>query len=300
MTEAAIPFALVVVALVLYCAGRLRVPAGSARAREELSWREPAFVIAMLVLLFALEPPLDTAADTRLSAHMLQHVLLTAVVSPLLVLGAPWMQIWRGLPLALRRPLARWAVRSRTARGAGSGLRTLTRPLPAWLLFNVDFLGWHLPWLYELALRHQPVHDLEHASFLLFGVIFWMQVFDSPPLRRSLRGFGQIVYVVTAAMAGWVLALVLTVAVNPIYPSYAAVLGRRNAISDQQLAGGIMWIPAMIPFAAALFYFIWRWLAEQEADQAIADAAPGGGGSPVPPPAPQRHRPPRRRDVTRV
>jgi cytochrome c oxidase assembly factor CtaG len=172
--------------------------------------------------------------------------------------------------------------------------------VPAWLLFNVDFLGWHLPRLYELALRHQPVHDLEHASFVLFGVIFWMQVFDSPPLRRSLRGFAQIVYVVTAAMAGWVLALVLTVAVDPIYPSYAAVAGRRTALADQQLAGGIMWIPAMIPFAAALFYFIWRWLAEQELEQAIADAPDGGGGAPVPRPAPPTRRPPRPRDVTHV
>src|SRR5438552_3104089 len=105
-----VPAGLLICLAALYALGSLR--AGGGRRRREGWWREQAFLGGLLALAIATEPPLDRLADRLFWAHMAQHFLLQLVAPPLLVLGAPWLRIWRVVPLAPRRRLSRWLARS--------------------------------------------------------------------------------------------------------------------------------------------------------------------------------------------
>ena len=247
----------------LYALG-LRRRLASGRRRPELVRRAVLFVSALVLLDVFLSPAFDRYAAESLGAHMLQHVVLMTVVPPLVVLAAPWLTIWRALPLDTRRSLARGALRlpSPVRRGA----RCLVAPVVAWLLINADLGLWHVPWLYDLTLRNSVVHDLEHASFLVLGTLFWIPILDSPPLHARLGQLQRAAYAAGGAATGWILALVLAFAATPLYPAYAALhhrLGGLSALGDQQLAAGVMLGIGSIPFTIAVFVFVYRWLDDE-------------------------------------
>lgn len=248
-----LPLILVAVTVLLYARGARRM-------RRMEGWRVGAFAAALVSLVLALEPPLDSQVGRHLWAHMTQHVLLMAVVAPLVVLGAPWMQIWRGLPLDLRRPIARTVLGSRWWAPVRGLCRLLARPTMAFALFNADIGLWHVPRMYDLTLHNQGIHDLEHVSFLLLGVLFWAQVADSPPFHARLDLPQRVGFIVLGAAASWVLAVVLALARTPIYPAYARGRGGLNPLADQQLAAGVMWGLGSIPFAIGIFVLLYRWL----------------------------------------
>jgi len=148
------------------------------------------------------------------------------------------------------------------------GLRGLVAPVPAFLLITVDLAIWHVPWLYDLTLRSGIAHYFEHATFLLFGILFWIPVLESPPLRPRLTDVNAVGYVIAGAVTGWVLAIVLALAPAPLYPSYAALHHRvfgLSALGDQQLAAGVMLGIGSIPFTIAVFVYLYRWLDEGRA-----------------------------------
>jgi putative membrane protein len=265
------PLVYAVLAAVLHARGtgrQLRVT--SAARIGSLKWRAAAFYAALATLVAALDSPIDDLATRLFWVHMAQHVMLMMVAAPLLVLAAPWIPIWRGLPVRHRRRLALWYLRSRGWRAARGAGRRMTAPLAAWILFDVDLCAWHVPALYELTLRSQALHDLEHASFLLLGVVFWLGVIDSPPLHARLDPVRGIAYIVLGATVAWALAVVLAFAPAPLYSTYAKLHARPGgltALADQQLAAGIMWGPGSIPYAVFVFIALYRWLApEGDAD----------------------------------
>jgi cytochrome c oxidase assembly factor CtaG len=262
------PFVLALIAAVLYARGarRQRSIATPAR-RPSLRWRELAFWVALVTLVAALDSSIDDLADRLFWVHMLQHVLLMMVVAPLLALAAPWTPIWRGLSLRVRRPLAS-AVVARPAVRAGA---RAVGPWAIFVLFNLDLWAWHLPALYGLTLRQQAVHDLQHVSFLLLGVLFWAQVIESPPLRMRLDQTQRLVYVLLGATLSWLLALVLAFWPTALYAGYSELASRPGGISalgDQQLAAGIMLGPGSIPYAVFVFLALYRWLAPEPAAEA--------------------------------
>jgi putative membrane protein len=251
------------VVAVTYALGARRRRLLLGRPRPYERWRTAAFAVALALTLVVLVSPFDRLADKSLAAHMLQHVVLMSFVPPLLVLAAPWLTIWRGLPLPLRRPLARGVMALPAL--VRRGLRGLIAPWPAWLLINVDMAVWHVPGLYDLTLRSLPVHYLEHATFLAFGILFWIPVLDSPPLHARLDELRCALYVTAGASTGWLLALVLAFAPRPLYPAYAALphrLAGLSALGDQQLAAGVMIGIGSIPFTLAVFVYLYRWLDE--------------------------------------
>jgi putative membrane protein len=238
-----------------------------ARNRLELVGRAPqrrrtaAFVASLVLTEAVLCPPVDRLADRSLALHMLQHVVLMSFVPLLVVLAAPWLVVWRGLPLELRRTLARGVMRLPAL--VRRGLRGCAAPWPAWLLINVDLALWHVPWLYDRTLQDGALHDLEHASFLLLGILFWLPVVDSPPLHARLDDLRGALYVTAGAATGWILALVLAFAAKPLYPAYAALAHRAGGVSalgDQQLAAGVMIGIGAIPYSIAIFVLLYRWL----------------------------------------
>lgn len=245
------------------CAGLLYLLGGRGLpARPGDGWRTASFLAGLLAIVAALGTPLDGLADELFWAHMTQHVLLIGVAPPLLALARPWNRMWRGFPLAFRRAVAgglagrRRAPLRRAATFAGGALAS-------WLIFNLDFCLWHLPPLYDAALRSPPLHALEHLAFCATALLFWTRVVPAPPWRSSLSELGKLAYLGSAMVVGWVLAIVLALATSPLYSVYAAEASRPGGISaftDQQLAAGVMWVPGSISYTVAIVVIAYRWL----------------------------------------
>ncbi len=257
------PLVLVIDLAILYWLGDRRtvVPA---RARRERRWQRACFYAALAVLAIALSSPLEILSEQLFWAHMVQHVLLLVVAPPLVVLGRPWIRLWRSLPLDLRRWLARGIGQGRRTRWLRAASRALGSPQVAFVAFTGVLLAWHVPALFDATLRSSPLHALEHTLFFATAVMFWKQVIDSPPLHARLASVQRVAYLVGAMVASWVLAIVLALAPHPLYSVYAHEAGRPGGISaltDQQIAAGIMWVPGSITFVIVIFVYIHRWLA---------------------------------------
>src|SRR5262249_42259090 len=141
--------------------------------------RAGAFLAGLAALVIAACSPLDPLGHRLLQAHMVQHLLLMVVAPPLLWLGAPIAPLLMGLPRPTRR---------RVAGGLASGpVRALTRALAdsrvSWALFAAAFWAWHVPALYDMALREDAWHHVEHACFLLTALVFWRPIILPWPAR---------------------------------------------------------------------------------------------------------------------
>jgi putative membrane protein len=261
-----IPFAIAAVSAYLYTLGGRRASLRSVSAARRRSWerlgRACCFYAGLAVLVVALEPPVDDLSQRFFFVHMLQHLLLMMVAAPLVVLGAPWSRSWRPLPLGVRRPVARTVALSRPFRPLRAAAHWMGSPVPAFVLFTGDLAAWHVPQAYDLTLTDPAVHYAEHVSFLVLGILFWAQIVDSPPLRSRLDYPGRVAFAVLGGATSWVLAVVLALAPHPLYayPGH----GHLSALTDQQLAGGMMWGPGSIPLAVYVFYGLYRWLGDEE------------------------------------
>jgi putative membrane protein len=239
---------------------------GVRHRRTGVPCRAACFGAGLIVIVAALDSPLERLADDFFWAHMLQHVLLMMVAAPLIVLGAPWMPFWRPLPLAWRRRIARALVKSPSLAWLRSVALLVATPWCAWVLFDVDLGLWHVPALYDLTLRNTAVHYAEHASFVFLGLLFWSHVVESPPFHSRLSHFGRVIYTTAGSAASWLLALVLALATTPLYPAQeTGHHGGISALADQQLAAGVMLGPGSIPYAIAIFYWLYVWLGGESA-----------------------------------
>jgi cytochrome c oxidase assembly factor CtaG len=230
-----------------------------------------SFSASMLTIVIALDSPIDYHADQLFWVHMLQHVLLLTVAPPLLVLGKPWPRMWRALPLKPRTKIARGlALSPRMAL-----VRALARPVPAWILFSATLIGWHIPAAYNTTLTSGAVHALEHAMFFFTGVLFWARVIDLGPLRPRMVWLVRIAYVVGAMVVGWLLAITLTIWPHPVYGYYAALATRPGGISaltDQQIAAGVMWVPGSIAYVITFIIGFYRWLEPDRSRSPVSTA----------------------------
>lgn len=234
------------------------------RTRAHPGWREASFFAGLAAIVVALDSPIDHYAAQLFWVHMAQHILLLTVAPPLILLGRPWPRMWLALRLATRATVGRTIVRARWL----APLRALAHPLPAWLLFNAALVAWHLPAAYDATLRSTTIHDCEHALFFFAGLLFWAQVIDPAPLRPRMSWPARAVYVIGAMIVGWVLAIVLVLVPHPIYSHYAQLAQRPGgitALTDQQVAGGMMWVPGSIAYTIAALYAFWRLLEPKSA-----------------------------------
>ena len=268
-----IPIYLAAIAGVLFWAGgrqRLMLisTAGVKPARSRRrTLRSIAFYSALVVTVFALQPPMDGWSDSLFWVHMVQHQLLIMVAAPLLVISAPWIRMWSGFPLGFRRVVARAVVRGEWARPLRVSAHTLATPAVAWVLFNADLIGWHVPALYDAAVSNQLVHDVEHLTFVAFGILFWAQLIDSPPFRSRLDYMRRFFYLAASMFPSWVLAIIMVFSGAPLYPIYAVIEAGHHGIgvmSDQQISGAIMWMLGSIPMAITGFWLIYQWVASTE------------------------------------
>ena len=145
------------------------------------AWRMVAFTAGLAVVLLAASPFLDEMSHALLQAHMTQHLMLMLVAPPLLWMGAPVAPLLLGLPRPLRRVVARWLGTPALRRLA----RVLAHPALGWTAFVIAFWAWHVPALYDLALRSDAWHHVEHASFFATALLFWRPVILPWPSRAS-------------------------------------------------------------------------------------------------------------------
>jgi putative membrane protein len=211
---------------------------------------------ALFALLVVLNGPLHELSDRYLfSAHMLQHLVLTLVVPPLLLAATPaWMID------ALLRP--RWLARA---------VRTLTRPLPALGLYGVVMIGWHLPRFYGLALEIHAWHIVQHLTLMASAAVAWWPVIGRASSAPRLPYAAQILYLFAFGVPMTAVAAMITGAEQLLYPFYAAAppLVAWSPLVDQRLGGVLMWVPAGIVPLIAFTVVFFRWAAE-ESDEEIA------------------------------
>ncbi len=254
------PLGYLAIAYVVICAV-LYILGGHARGTPVKTepWRVASFYAGLLTVVIALNSPIDYYADELFWVHMIQHILLLTVAPPLFLLGRPWPRMWRALPLRTRTVVGRTIAHNRLT----APVRSIARPLPAWILFNVTVLVWHLPAAYNATLTSNLIHQSEHAMFFFFGLLFWARVIDPGPLRPRLIWPMRIAYTVGAMVVGWVLAIALVLVPHPLYAHYAHLLHRPGGISaltDQQLAGGVMWVPGSLAYTITFLIGFYRWL----------------------------------------
>ena len=205
-------------------------------------WRRACFAAGLLVLALALSPPLGKLADQLLVAHMAEHLLIGDIAALLLVLG-------------LTGPVLAPLLRNRWI----SRLRVLTHPVVAIVVWGVNFYVWHIPALYEVALRHDMVHALEHATFLVFGISVWMALLGPLPKPQWFTNSARLIYVVAVRLIGTVLANVLVFGGTVFYPYYIPgdAHWHISPMADQVAAGGLMMVEESI---LTIGLFCWLFL----------------------------------------
>ena len=242
----------VVAAAALYLRGWSQV---APRMPERFGARRPViFTAGLASVVLALGSPLDALAHELALAHMIQHLLLMVVAPPLLWMGAPVAPILSGLPKSMRRAvvvaLASPPVRKLT--------RLLADPRVSWAAFVIAFWVWHLPALYDRALRVDAWHHVQHACFFTTALLFWRPVILSWPARVAWPRWAMLPYLALAELQNAGIAAIFTFADRVIYPAYET-LPRRwdlSALEDQSIAGVIMWIPGSLPFLVAALWVV--------------------------------------------
>lgn len=255
------PLLLVVLvgALWLHQRGRSRSPRAGDR------WRARAFVAGIAIIAIALMSPLEAVSGALASAHMVQHVLLMLLAAPLLAFSAPGSTLLRGAPLAVRR--APGGIRRRL------GLRRVhspAHPVAVLLLYIVTLWAWHSAVAYDAALASEPVHILEHVSFLGAALLFWRVIVGARRGRRVPGGLGFLL-VFGAAMASVLLSVLMTFATEHWYAGYATTTSAwgLEPLADQQLAGVLMWIPAGLVYVGTALALFASWVGEDSVASAI-------------------------------
>jgi len=196
------------------------------------------FLAGVGVVLVGLLSPLDAIAEEYLqSAHMLQHVLIAGlgIVLALLAVRGPLSMFF--LPRDLLAPLVR-------ARPLRRGLGFLLRPRVAVPLWIVVMVAWHIPALYDAALRHPIVHRFEHLSFVVVGALVWTLLID-PARHGRLTLNERLGLAVVLFWVGQVLAYPFVFGFEPYYDVYVDQPHRLFGLSpltDQKLAGLVMMV----------------------------------------------------------
>ncbi|HVC39019.1 MAG TPA: cytochrome c oxidase assembly protein [Candidatus Dormibacteraeota bacterium] len=276
----------------LYWRGR-RISHWAAKpaARRARFWRGVAFYVGLGVVLFALESPIDYLSNSLFWIHMVQHCLLQVVAALLIVVGAPWTSMWRGLPLSWRRAVAPGALAFFQRPGVAAVRHFFRYPATCLAALALTFWVWHVPYVFDIALQNNFLHDVEHLTLLASGLLYWSQTVDSAPLKRRLGTWPLAGYLVAGTAAMWVVAVSLGLSGHAWYAPYynlASRPGGISALTDQQWGAGVAWVPAALPFEIMLDVAVLQWLQDDErrADDAVAvyraQQASAVEGSPTP------------------
>ncbi len=224
-------------------------------------WRQACFYAGMVTIGAALTS-LGSASEDLLYVHMIEHLLLGDIASLLIVLG---------LTGPLIAPILRIRFFDR--------LRVLSHPLIAFPLWAIDLYVWHLPVLYQAALRHSGIHALQHAMFLGFGINMWMCLVGPLPQPSWFGNLGKLLYIVAVRLTGTVLGNIFLWSGTVFYPFYLTgdAHFHISPLADQNLAGAIMMIEESFLTLGLFCWLFLRAARESEERQNLLDFAHAQG-----------------------
>lgn len=254
-----VPLALL---LIVYVIGARRL---SARSKTGIKGRW-LFLSGWLVLTLALLSPLHEGGEISFTLHMIEHELIMLFATLLLAAsGAGGALAW-GLPRLLRSGLA--VASKATLTSAWKGL---TEPVTATILQAIAMWAWHVPALFDRALESRGWHIAQHSSFILTSMLFWWAMLH-PRSGRSGWAVSAACLFVTSLVGG-ALGALMTFSDSPWYAGYAGMgmsgIGL-DPVTDQQLAGLLMWIPGGLFHAAAALVLLYRGLKQAEEGHAYS------------------------------
>jgi cytochrome c oxidase assembly factor CtaG len=266
-----ITIATLLVSAWVYAAGTRNVWQRAGVGRGVRRWQAVCFGTGLVSLAIALLSPVAWLSTVLFSIHMTQHEILMLVSAPLLVFGYPVLAMLWALPRRTRESLGRVAQLSAIARS----WHALTGPLTVFVLHAMALWVWHVPRLYEAALRSDAVHAVQHLSFVLTAALFWWAMVHG---RYGRLGYGvAVLYIFLTAMHSSVLGALMAIAPEPWYPGYARA-GRPwgvDPLADQQLAGLLMWVPSALVFIVFGLALFAAWLGESDKRAALGSVPRG-------------------------
>ena len=237
--------------------------------REGFRWGAPvstaqqiSFSIGLWTIYLSEGTPLHILSEHYLfSMHMIQHILLTLILPPLVLMGVPaWMF----------RPVIRGRVGSVAA-------RVLTHPVVALLAFNLIYSIWHMPLAYQSTLWHHGFHMVQHAILVFTAFMMWMPLVSPVPELPRLSPGAQMVYVFLMGISQIVVFGAITFADEVLYGFYAQAPRIWSAVTpelDQQIAGIIMKIGGMAVFLLTWGIVFFKWAAREGAQWGPSQSQP--------------------------
>ena len=220
--------------------------------------RLAVFGAGLVAILVALVSPVDRLGEQLMVMHMLQHILLLDIAPILLILG-------------LTKVLMRPATRALGAIERRAGY--LAHPALALAAYVVFMWLWHIPALYDAALRHSGIHVLEHICFAAAGTLYWWHLLSPIRSRMRLGGMGPVAYMVGTKLLVGLLGVLLAFAPNSIYPFYSHQphYWGLSPSEDQSMAGLLMALEQSIVMGIALVFLFVQMLAESEREAQRAE-----------------------------
>jgi putative membrane protein len=247
-----------------HLAGLLRLRAGRTGdpgSAGGVGWRElrreaATFQLGLLLVLLALVSSAGYWSDVYIWVRALQTLVVAVVAPGLMVLGAPWLafrQLWRP------------GSEDTTADRVAAVSFWVSRPVVVVIAFNVIFVGWQLPYLFDLAQQNSAVAQAEHASMLAAGLLLWLQLISSRPVTAPGSPLRRVVYVIWTVGVSTVLGMTLVFGNSVVYPAYGNWAHHvMTVLDDQQLAGAVLWMGILPPLITAAVALLSQWLDHED------------------------------------
>jgi putative membrane protein len=229
-----------------------------------------AFHLGLLMVLLAVVSPIGYWSTRFIWVRSAQDVLLAIGAPALIVLGAPWLPLSRGIRLSGRHHQHRSELDGNGTVGgavAGESRPQAWRPVPILVAvaFSVIWWGWHVPVPFDAALHTPAVYAAEVATYLVAGVLLWLQLIGSRPYSPRLGPLHRVALVVGTAASCTVLGLVRAFGRGVAYPAYLGFQHHDlSVVADQQMGGAVLWVVALVPFSITAVALLIRWLNDEE------------------------------------
>jgi putative membrane protein len=251
------PIVAVAVAGAIYLARWLKVRREDG-PRGAGGWRLVSFLAGLALILAALVSPVDDLGEQLFFMHMSQHIVLLDLAPILCILG---------LTRVLLRPATRRIHRIERAAGF------LAHPVFAIVLYAATIWVWHIPSLYDTALREPLVHVVEHLSFLSAGLLFWWHLLSPIRSRFRLPGLGPVVYVAATKLLVGALGMAITFSPDLLYDWYAhaGTIWGMTPLAAQQAGGALMTVEQETILGVVLITLFVRALGEEDRREARAE-----------------------------
>lgn len=223
-------------------------------------WQIGMFFAGVLINILALMPPIDPLADQLFWVHMVQHMMITHIGVPFMLFGIPFFVVIRGVPHWFRKNVYFPVLRSGFFKIME---RTIARPLPSLIIFELNYWFWHIPRFYNLALLNDFYHLLEHACFAVASMLLWRNLIDPYPMKSRLPLPARLLYLGFIMAANIVLSAILAFEERVLYAYEGIPLPewweKWGHLQDQRVGGLIMWVPGgfIMLISMTVVFFVW-------------------------------------------